>query len=171
MLRQLPWVLAVAALCAGCPRAAPGPAAAAAAPEPYGIEVERGAGGDAVRAELVARAGDDVVGDGGHVLRLTGGERARMAAAAGVIAVRPLTAEERRAPGLVERAAAADGAALDVRVDLFVDASAAEAEAVAGWIAASNGAVRWRGPRALTAAVPAAAIEGLARLSPVRWVE
>ena len=68
-------------------------------------------------------------------------------------------------------AARAGGAAIDVRIDLFADASADEAAAVAAWIGWRGGTVGWRGPTALTATLPADQIGPASRLSPIRWVE
>lgn len=132
----------------------------------YVVDVEAGVAGDAARAQL----GDDVIGEAGRVVRLSAEERGRVATMAGVRGVRALQPVERAAPSLAARAAAA-GDAIDVRIELFADARAAEVDAVAAWIEAAHGRVTWRGPTALTATVPSAAIVRVPRLSPVRWVE
>lgn len=130
----------------------------------YVVVVSPEAGGDAARAEIAARAGDDVLGDDAYVMRMTARERDALRARAGVVGVVPLQPGDRSTSR-----AGLDGR--DVRIDLFDDASADEVAAVAAWIAWRGGAVRWRGPRSLVASLPTGAIADAARLSPVRWVE
>lgn len=132
----------------------------------YVVHVAPGPAGARTRAALEAAHGDDVLGDDGLVARLTAAERDELATHAEVLAVTPLAPIDRRA--MVGSAATG---AVEVRIDLFADARADEAAAVAAWIAWKGGTVHWQGPTALTATLPAVAIVAASRLSPVRWVE
>lgn len=136
----------------------------------YVVVLEPGPAGDAVRARLRAGGDADAVGDDGEVRRLTAAEHEALITTAGVRAIPVLQPSERRS-AVTMAAARAGGAPVDVRIDLFYDASADEAAAVAAWIAWRGGTVGWRGPTALTATLPADQIGPASRLSPVRWVE
>ncbi len=137
----------------------------------YVVRLGPGPEGDAARAELEALSGGDLVGDDGHVVRLSAAAQAALVGRPGVRAVSPLQPAERRPPAASSLAASATAASVAVRIDLFADASADEAAAVAAWITARGGVIGWRGPTALAAELPRAAIAAAARLSPVRWVE
>ncbi len=134
----------------------------------YVVRLAAGPDGDRVRATLEAAHGDDLVGDDGHVARLTAAERDLLAARPEVLAVSPLAPGDRRPE---DRPPASAGGAVELRIDLFADASADEAAAIAAWIAWKGGAVHWQGPTALTATLPVESIVAASRLSPVRWVE
>lgn len=136
----------------------------------YVVRLAAGPAGARARAALEAAHGDDVVGDDGHVARLTAAERDLLAARPEVLAVSPLAPGDRRAR-VASAATPSSAARTEVRIDLFADASADEAAAVAAWIAWKGGVVHWQGPTALTAELPADAIVAASRLSPVRWVE
>ena len=117
------------------------------------------------RAALGAQlgTGDDTVGDG-FVVRLDEAARARVAAMPAVAAIAPLPAAAKHG------ALPASGTAA-VRIDLFADASSAEVDAVAAWVAAHGGAVAARGPAWLDATLPADAAAAAAQLAEVRWIE
>jgi hypothetical protein len=174
---EVRWIVLLAAIaaCSGAPRPTPWQVVAGDpvlylypevieryAPEDRGgYVVHPPQGADAAaRAALIASLDpadpDDIVGDG-IVVRLDAAARDRLGARAEI-----LQPAARRGPR-------PDPA--DVRVDLFADAPDAERDAVARWLEARGATVRWRGPAALRARVPAAVIEEVARLGPVRWVE
>jgi hypothetical protein len=122
------------------------------------------AGRRALRDALAREVGPAAAGDagaGGLVVRLDPGARQRVAALAAVGAVTPLPPTARRGP--IASAA--------IRIDLFGDATPAEADAVAAWIGARGGTVTTRGATWLDADLGAAAAAEAARLGPVRWVE
>lgn len=182
-------VVVAAVACGGKPRPAPPPAdpwqvvavpgASASlhaypdaieryAPDDRGAYVVRLGGTPDERRALAAaiEAGDDVIGEDGYVVRLDAAAAAALAARAGVVAVTPLQPRDRL--GLVvDRATELP----EVRIELFADASAAEVDAVAAWIAWRGGRVLWRGRTALRARVPLEARTEASRLSVVRWIE
>jgi hypothetical protein len=108
-------------------------------------------------------AGDDTSGDG-FVIRLDDAGRARVAAMPAVAAVAPLAAAAKHG------ALPATGE-VHARIDLYEDASAAEADAVAAWIGAHGGAIAARGATWIDATLAASALGEIAELASVRWVE
>jgi hypothetical protein len=108
---------------------------------------------------------DDIVEDG-VVMRLGAAERDQVAARADVGSVEILQPARRRGMLWDKTAPVAE-----VRIDLFAGADDAERDAVAAWLESRGGIVQWRGPAALRARAPQDAIEDVARLGPVRWVE
>jgi hypothetical protein len=170
-------LIAVIAACSGAPRGAAEPWQVVAgepalylypevidryAPDDAGGYVVYPApgAGAADRAALIAALDppdpDDIVGDG-VVVRLDAAARGRLDARVEIL------------QPAARRAARIDPG--DVRIDLFAGASDAERDAVARWLEARGGEVTWRGPAALRARVPEAALPEVARLGPVRWVE
>jgi hypothetical protein len=108
-------------------------------------------------------AGDDVSGDG-FVMRLDDAGRARVAATAGVAAVRPIAADEKlgKLP---------DTSPVSVRIDLYDDATPAELDAVAAWIAAHGGSVGAKAARSIDATIATSMLHALAETAEVRWIE
>lgn len=138
------------------------------APDDRGGYVVHLAGEAGARRALAIelRAGDDVVGDDGYVLRLTEAEATALAARAGVTAVTPLAASARLG-AMIDRSSELP----EVRIELFADARADEVEAMAAWVAWRGGTVSWTGRTALRARLPLEVRADAARLSVVRWIE
>ena len=108
-------------------------------------------------------ATDDVAGDG-VVVRLDDAGRARIAAMSAVAAVVPLAAAAKLGN-------LPSGGRVDVRIDLYEDADAAEVDAVALWIASHGGSVTSRGVRTIDATIDRATAADAASLAAVRWIE
>jgi hypothetical protein len=107
-------------------------------------------------------AGDDVVGDG-FVVRLDDAGRARVAAMPAVAAIAPLAVRD--------KVGALPAGVVRAHIDLYDDATAAEADAVAAWVTAHGGAIGARGATWIEAKVAAEVATAAAALAAVRWVE
>lgn len=138
------------------------------APDDRGAYVVR-VSGDEVARRAVAdelRAGDDLAGDDGYVVRLDGAAAVALAARPGIASVAPLQPGDRLS-AMIDRSSERP----EVRIDLFADARPDEVEAVAAWIVWRGGTVSWRGRTALRARLPLEVREAAAHLSVVRWIE
>jgi hypothetical protein len=114
-----------------------------------------------------ALGADDPQGDG-FVIRLDDAGRARVAAMPAVATVVPLAAAAKL--GKLPSAGR-----VDVRVDLYDDATDADRDAVAAWITAHGGAVASRGAptpaSTIDATIDAGVTSALAAQDAVRWIE